>query len=64
MPDGPRLFAFLAAAAVIVAVPGPSVLFTIGRALSVGRRDALLTLAGNALGLLVQACLLYTSRCV
>ena len=57
MPDGPRLFAFLAAAAVIVAVPGPSVLFTIGRALSVGRRDALLTVAGNALGLLVQAAL-------
>lgn len=55
MPDGPHMLAFLVAAAVIVAVPGPSVLFTIGRALSAGRRDALLTVAGNALGLVAQA---------
>lgn len=57
MPTGSRLLAFLATAAVIVAVPGPSLLFTIGRALTVGRRDALLTVVGNALGLLVQAAL-------
>jgi threonine/homoserine/homoserine lactone efflux protein len=39
---------------VVVAVPGPSVLFTIGRALTVGRREALLTVAGNAVGVYLQ----------
>ncbi len=57
MPAGARLLAFLATAAVLVAIPGPSLLFTIGRALTLGRRDALLTVVGNALGLLVQAAL-------
>ena len=42
MPSGPLLLAFLATAAVIVAIPGPSLLFTIGRAITVGRRAALL----------------------
>lgn len=50
----PALMAFLPVAALIVAVPGPSVLFTIGRALSVGRRPALLTVLGNGAGLAVQ----------
>lgn len=36
------------------AAPRTSLLFTIGRALTVGRRDALLSVAGNAIGLLVQ----------
>lgn len=57
MPSGPLLVAFFATAAVIVAIPGPSLLFTIGRALTVGRRAALLTVLGNALGLLVQSLL-------
>ena len=57
MLSGPLLLAFLATAAVIVAIPGPSLLFTIGRALTVGRRAALLTVVGNALGLLVQSLL-------
>ncbi len=57
MPRGSLLLAFLATAAVIVAIPGPSLLFTIGRALTVGRRAALLTVIGNALGLLVQSLL-------
>ncbi|MBP8881852.1 MAG: LysE family translocator [Dermatophilaceae bacterium] len=55
MPTGAHLAAFLGAAAVIVAIPGPSLLFTIGRALTVGRRDALLTVAGNAVGLFLQS---------
>ncbi|MEU4361782.1 LysE family translocator [Promicromonospora sp. NPDC023987] len=54
MPTGPQLAAFLAASVVFIALPGPSVLFAIGRALTVGRRDALLSVTGNALGLLVQ----------
>ena len=48
------LLAFLPVAALVVAVPGPSVLFTIGRALSAGRRAALLTVLGNGVGLLLQ----------
>ena len=51
MPD---LAAFLVLAVVIVAVPGPSVLFVVGRALSLGRRAALTTVLGNATGTLVQ----------
>ena len=57
MPSAGHLLAFLTAAAIIVAIPGPSLLFTIGRALTVGRRDALLTVAGNAIGLFVQGAL-------
>jgi threonine/homoserine/homoserine lactone efflux protein len=39
---------------VLIAVPGPSVLFTVSRALTVGRRDALLTVVGNAMGCYCQ----------
>ncbi|WP_020672710.1 LysE family translocator [Amycolatopsis nigrescens] len=46
--------AFAALTFVMVVVPGPSVLFTISRALTVGRRDALLTVAGNATGIYLQ----------
>lgn len=42
--------AFAVAAFVLIVMPGPSVLFTISRALSAGRREALLTAVGNALG--------------
>jgi threonine/homoserine/homoserine lactone efflux protein len=38
------------ACVVIIAVPGPSVLFIVGRALSYGRRTALFSIAGNAAG--------------
>ncbi len=38
----------------LILVPGPSVLFTIGRALTVGRREALLTVVGNAMGCYLQ----------
>ncbi|TNC23042.1 LysE family translocator [Amycolatopsis alkalitolerans] len=46
--------AFAALVFVMVVVPGPSVLFTISRALTVGRRDALLTVVGNAAGAYTQ----------
>ena len=49
-----QVLAFVLLSAVIIAVPGPSVLFTIGRALTVGRREALLTVAGNAIGVYLQ----------
>ncbi len=48
------MLAFVAVVTVLVAIPGPSVLFTISRALTVGRRAALLTVIGNELGLCVQ----------
>ncbi len=46
--------AFAVVAVVIVAVPGPSVLFTISRALTMGRRVALLNVVGNAAGVYLQ----------
>lgn len=49
-----RLLAFAPVALLVIAMPGPSVLFTIGRALTVGRRSALLTVVGNGVGLAVQ----------
>jgi threonine/homoserine/homoserine lactone efflux protein len=54
MPTSGHFVAFLLASLVFIQVPGPSLLFTIGRALTVGRRDALLSVVGNALGLLAQ----------
>lgn len=49
-----NLVAFGVTVLVIVAIPGPSVLFTISRALTVGRRATLATVAGNAVGVFVQ----------
>lgn len=48
------VLAFAGVAVVPVAVPGPSVMFTISGALTYGRRTVLLNLAGNALGQVVQ----------
>ena len=45
-----RLLAFAAMSFLLIIVPGPSVLFVIGRALAQGRRDALTTVVGNTLG--------------
>ena len=41
------------ASLVIVVIPGPSVLFVVGRALAYGRRTALASVAGNEAGALV-----------
>jgi threonine/homoserine/homoserine lactone efflux protein len=49
-----HVLAFVAVVTVLVAIPGPSVLFTVSRALTVGRRAALLTVIGNEAGLCVQ----------
>lgn len=54
MPPTSHLLAFAVMAFVLIVVPGPSVLFTVGRALAVGRRGALLTVVGNTGGLYVQ----------
>lgn len=47
------LVAFTLVAIPIILVPGPSVLFVIGRSLSLGRVGGLLSVAGNAVGGLV-----------
>ncbi|MER8013588.1 LysE family translocator [Streptomyces griseoluteus] len=45
-----RLLAFAALSLLLIVVPGPSVLFVVGRALAHGRRAALTTVVGNTLG--------------
>jgi threonine/homoserine/homoserine lactone efflux protein len=45
-----NLLAFAIASAVIVPIPGPTVVFVIGRSIALGRRAGLLTVVGNALG--------------
>src|ERR1700730_10596480 len=50
MVAGGRLAAFAAVAFVIAAIPGPSVLFVVGRALAHGRRAALISMLGNEAG--------------
>ncbi len=49
-----NLLAFALASLVLIAVPGPSVLFVIGRTLALGRRGGLLSVLGNAAGEVVQ----------
>ncbi|MBW8761428.1 MAG: LysE family translocator [Microbacterium sp.] len=44
------LLAFVVTSIVIIVIPGPSVLFVIGRSLSLGRRAGALSVVGNALG--------------
>jgi threonine/homoserine/homoserine lactone efflux protein len=49
-----HLLAFSLAAFALIVVPGPSVLFTVGRALALGRMAGVATVAGNTLGVYVQ----------
>src|ERR1044071_1091772 len=49
-----HLAAFAVTALIIIAIPGPSVLFVIGRSLSLGRRGGLMSVLGNTLGMLPQ----------
>jgi threonine/homoserine/homoserine lactone efflux protein len=52
-----QLLAFGIAAAILIVIPGPSVIFVIGRALTYGRTVALASVLGNTLGLVVIALL-------
>lgn len=45
-----RFLAFAAMSLLVIVIPGPSVLFVIGRALAHGRRTALATVLGNVAG--------------
>ena len=46
-----RLSEYIVAAMVIMLAPGPSVLFTLARAIAWGRKTAVFTVAGNAIGM-------------
>ncbi|MDT0470189.1 LysE family translocator [Streptomyces gibsoniae] len=50
MPDLHQLLAFCALSAFIAVLPGPNVLFVVGRALAHGRRAAVGSVIGNAIG--------------
>jgi threonine/homoserine/homoserine lactone efflux protein len=52
MVPWPNLLAFALASVVLILIPGPSVLFVLGRSISLGRRGGLLSVLGNALGML------------
>ena len=58
VPTTSQWIAFVVASILFIQVPGPSLLFTIGRALTVGRRDALLSVVGNGIGITVQVLLI------
>ncbi len=45
-----NLLAFTVAAVALIVVPGPSVLFVVGRSIALGRRAGVLSVVGNALG--------------
>lgn len=45
-----NLVAFTLASVVIIVIPGPSVLFVIGRSIALGRRAGVLSVVGNTLG--------------
>jgi threonine/homoserine/homoserine lactone efflux protein len=50
VPSVSNLTGFLLIALVVIVIPGPSVVYTIGRALVLGRRAAVLSVFGNAIG--------------
>jgi threonine/homoserine/homoserine lactone efflux protein len=45
-----QIASYAIVSAVLIAIPGPSVLFAVGRALSRGRRSAMASVVGNAFG--------------
>lgn len=54
LPSSSNLTAYLLLALVVIVVPGPGVLFTIGRALILGTKPAFLGVLGSAVGVGVQ----------
>ena len=49
----PTLLAFVAAAFIMVVIPGPTVLFTIGRSIALGRFGGFLSIVGTAVGSII-----------
>ena len=54
MPDGPTLATFAAAAVVLVAIPGPNMLYLLARSVSEGRRAGVVSALGIETGTLVH----------
>jgi threonine/homoserine/homoserine lactone efflux protein len=54
VPTTANILGFLLISLVIILVPGPSVLFAIGRALVLGTKSALVSVFGNAIGVGIQ----------
>jgi threonine/homoserine/homoserine lactone efflux protein len=54
MPPSSHLLAFAVTAFVIILIPGPSVLFTVSRAIVLGRVAGVATVAGNTVGAFTQ----------
>jgi threonine/homoserine/homoserine lactone efflux protein len=54
MPPSAHLLTFAATAFVIILIPGPSVLFTVSRAIVLGRAAGVATVAGNTVGAFTQ----------
>jgi threonine/homoserine/homoserine lactone efflux protein len=53
MPPIGDVIAFAIASFLIIIIPGPSVLFTIGRGISYGKKAALVNVAGNSVGMFI-----------
>jgi len=53
MPTWEALVTFIVASLVLIAIPGPSVMFSVGRSLALGKKFGVLTVLGNAMGTFV-----------
>lgn len=54
LPDTSSLVAFIAAALVLLVIPGPGVVYVVTRSLSQGRRDGLISVLGLSVGALAH----------
>ena len=54
MPSGASLFGFVAAALVVLAIPGPAVMYVVARSLSQGARAGLVSVFGLSIGALAH----------
>ncbi len=54
MPPSSHLLAFTVTAFIIILIPGPSVFFTVSRAIVLGRAAGVATVAGNTVGAFTQ----------
>jgi len=54
VPSTSNLLAFSLVALIIIVIPGPSVLFSVGRALAWGKKAAIISVVGNAVGVGIQ----------
>jgi threonine/homoserine/homoserine lactone efflux protein len=57
VPEMSQFVGLALACALLIAIPGPSVVFVVGRALTYGRRTALASVAGNSAGSYAAAAL-------